>query len=194
MTTPARLVRKDNPTIAVIGALEWIPGVALVVGARVDGAQRLELEFGGETRVDWDGQQPVLRAGQRILIDERGAQLSETEVALFDDGGLVTADWRPAASISQAIEPMLVISTAHVHPATMLALQGDVAGVAPHRVIRHEYGVMLYVGEPAPCSVDLMAPLDLARVQGCAWLNLDSGAAELNGLATYDWAEAGHAG
>lgn len=66
-------------------------------------------------------------------------------------------------------------------------------GVAPHRLIVHEFGVILYVGEPAPCSADLVAPLALARAYGCVWLNLDGGAAELAGLATYDWAGASHA-
>lgn len=193
MTTPAPLVRKDNPKIVVVGTLECVPGVALVSGASLDEAQRLKLEYGGETCVDWDGQRPVLREGQRIFVDERGAQISEVDVALLDDGRLVPAQWRPAPSAAHAIEPMLVISTAHVRPATMLALQIGAGGVAPHRVIVHEYGVVLYVGEPAPCSVDLAAPLALARAHGCVWLNLDSGAAELDGLATYGWAEAGHA-
>lgn len=193
MTTPVPLVRKDNPKIAVVGTLECVPGVALVSGAILDEAQRLELEYGGETRVDWDGQRPVLREGQRIFVDERGAQISEADVALLDDGRLVQAQWRPAPSAAHAIEPMLVLSTAHVRPATMLALQVGAGGVAPYRVIVHEFGVILYVGETAPCSADLGAPLALARAHGCVWLNLDGGAAELDRLATYDWPEAGHA-
>lgn len=99
MTTPAPLVRRDNPTIAVVGTLECVHGAALVSGASLGEARRLELE----------------------------------------------------------------------------------------------YGVVLYVGEPAPCSADRGAPLAIARAHGCVWLNLDSGAAELDGLATYDWVEAGHA-
>lgn len=193
MTTPAPLVRRDNPTIAVVGTLECVHGVALVSGASLGEAQRLELEYGGDTRVDWDGRRPVLREGQRVFVDQHGEQISEANVALMEDGRLVQAQWRPAPSAAHAIEAMLVISTAHVRPVTMLALQVGAGGVAPHRVIVHKYGVILYVGEPAPCSADLVSPLALARAHGCVWLNLDGGAAELDGLATYDWAEGGHA-
>jgi len=193
MTTPSALVRKDDLTIAVVGTLECVHGVALVSGASLDESQRLELEYGGGARMDWDGQRPVLRAGQRIFVDQHGEEIAEADVALLDDGRLVQAQWRPAPSAAHAIEPMLVLSTAHVRPATMLALQVGAGGVAPRRVIVHEFGVILYVGEPAPCSADLGAPLALARAHGCVWLNLDGGAAELDGLATYDWAEAGHA-
>lgn len=44
MTTPAPLVRRDDPTIAVVGTLECLHGVALVSGASLDEAQRLELD------------------------------------------------------------------------------------------------------------------------------------------------------
>lgn len=193
MTTPAPLVRRDDPTIAVVGTLECLHGVALVSGATLGEAQRLELEYPGGTRVDWDGQRPVLRDGQRVFVDEHGEEIAEANVAVLDHGRLLQAPWRPSPSAAHAIEPMLVLSIAHVRPATMLALQVGAGGVAPHRVIVHEYGVVLYVGEPAPCSADLSAPLAVARAHGCVWLNLDGGATELAGLATYDWAEAGHA-
>ncbi|WP_293679259.1 hypothetical protein [uncultured Phenylobacterium sp.] len=194
MSTLACLVRKDNPDIAVVGTFDSIPGVALVMGATLGDGDRLELAFANETRVLWDGQHTLLKRGQRIFIDENGEQLPETEVALLDQGRLVCPGPGPsAAAVAPAIEPMLVISTAHVRPVTLQVLRGDVVGVAPHRVIPHEYGAILYVGEPAPCSPDLEAPLALARSQGCAWLNLDSDAAELDGLAVYDWAGAAHA-
>jgi hypothetical protein len=56
-------------------------------------------------------------------------------------------------------------------------------------VIPHEYGAILYVGEPAPCAGDLAPLLDFARVHGCVWVNLDRDAAYIDGLPTYDWCE-----
>ncbi len=58
-----------------------------------------------------------------------------------------------ASPAHEAIEPMLVISTAHVRPATMEGLAaGERGGPAPHRVIPHAYGAIVYVGEPPGCA------------------------------------------
>ncbi len=79
--TAQRLVRKDNPDIAIVGTLERITGVARVGSAtRVGG--RLELHYEGGTDVDWDGQVTVYDAAGRVFVDENGELVSESTVML----------------------------------------------------------------------------------------------------------------
>lgn len=184
----AVLVRKDDPEIAITGTLEQVPALAVVLSAGLDEDGRIDVEYAGRSEMDWDGQATVCRGGERIFIDETGEQVAETDVALRRDGTIVNPCWRPPAPpIGPSIEPMMVLSTAHVSPATLEGLQSEAGEGAPHRVIPHAYGAILYVGEDAPCAADLAAPLAYARRHGCIWLNFDRDAAELEGLAVHDW-------
>jgi hypothetical protein len=82
-----KLVRKDNPNIAIVGTLEIIQGVALIDTAEyssgVDGAP-LVIEYFGQTDIDWDGQKTVIENEERIFVDESGEQLPESQVMLID--------------------------------------------------------------------------------------------------------------
>lgn len=119
--------------------------------------------------VDWDGQTTVNRAGCRLFLDADGEEVAETGVVLQQNGELIEPRWRPAAArLQAAIEPMLTLSTAHISAAALATLQvGAPRGVAPHRVIVHDYGVILYVGEPAACAPDVAEVLKLARSHHC---------------------------
>lgn len=192
MGTPSRLVRRDRPDVAVVATLDRIPAVAFIDDARLDAAGRISLEYAGGSKVDWDGQTTACCGAERIFLDEAGAEVLESAVVLKRGGRVVSPRWRPAVSpVAGSIEPMMVISTAHITPATLAALRSESGEGAPHRVIPHAYGVILYVGEAAPCAEDLAAPLALARRNGCVWLNLDCDAAELEGLAVHDWGAEG---
>lgn len=184
----SKLVRKNDPAVEIIGTLEQVPGTAMVVGAEIDAEGRLQLDYDG-TRMHWNGQVTQTDAGERIFIDENDDEVLESDVVLMVDDQLVEASWRsPILGARDAIEPMLVLSTAHVRPSTMEALsRGE--PVAPHRVIAHDYGALLYVGEDAPCASDLAEVLAFARKCRCVWINLDRDAPPISGLATYAWEE-----
>jgi hypothetical protein len=195
MESLADLVRKDDPNIAITGTLDQVPAVAVARGAGLDADGRIEVEFDGGSDVDWDGQTTVSRGGERIFIDENGEEVPETEIVLWRDGTIVCPPWRPPApSGGPSIEPMMVVSTAHVSPATLDALQSDAGEGAPHRVIPHAYGAILYVGEEAPCAADLAPALAFARRLGCVWLNLDSDGPEVADLPLHDWEAEGKGG
>ena len=188
MESLAILVRRDNPNIAISGTLDQVPAVAVVDGASLDADGRIDVDFAGGSNVDWDGQATVTRAGERIFIDENGEEVPETDIVLRRDGTVICLPWRPPAPpLEPSIEPMMVISTAHVSPATLEGLQSDAGEGAPHRVIPHAYGALLYVGEEAPCAADLTAPLDFARRSGCVWLNLDCDGPEVPELPGHNW-------
>jgi hypothetical protein len=195
MENLADLVRKDDPKIAITGTLDQVPAVAVVEGAGLDADGRIEVEFAGGSNVDWDSQTTVCRGGERIFIDENGEEVPETEVVLRSDGAVVHPPWRPPApSAGPSIEPMMVISTAHAGPATLDALQSEAGEGAPHRVIPHAYGAILYVGEEAPCAADLAPALALARRLGCVWLNLDCDGPEVAELPLHNWGAEGWGG
>jgi hypothetical protein len=188
MENLADLVRKDDPKISITGTLDQIPAVALVEGASLDADGRIDVEFAGGSHVDWDGQTTVCLGGERIFIDENGEEVAETEVVLRRGGIIIHPAWRPPAPpLGPSIEPMMVLSTVHVSPATLEGLQSEAGEGAPHRVIPHAYGVILYVGEEAPCAADLAPALALARRLGCVWLNLDCDGSEVAELPVHDW-------
>lgn len=62
-----RLVRKDNPDIAIVGTLERLTGVARV-GSAARVGDRLELHYAGGTDVDWDNQVTVYNAAGRVFV------------------------------------------------------------------------------------------------------------------------------
>jgi len=76
-----RIVRKDNPDIAIVGTLERLTGVARVGSATWVGG-RLELHYEGGTDVDWDGQVTVYDAAGRVFVDENGERVSADNVTL----------------------------------------------------------------------------------------------------------------
>ena len=187
MSTTGRLVRRDRPGVAIVATIDRIPAAAFIRAASLDAAGRLALEFEGGSMVDWNGQTTVTRAGCRLFLDAEGEEVAETGVLLQQDGEPIEPRWRPvAARVQAAIEPMFTLSTAHLEQATLAALCGGASrGVAPHRAIVHDYGVILYVGDPAPCAPDVADVLKLARAHDCVWVNFDVDAAELVDLPTY---------
>lgn len=76
-----RLVRKDNPDIAIVGTLERLTGVARV-GSAARVGDRLDLHYAGGTDVDWDNQVTVYDAAGRVFVDENGDRVSADNVLL----------------------------------------------------------------------------------------------------------------
>jgi hypothetical protein len=181
-----RLVRKDIPDIEIVATLEQIPGQAHISGASLGADGRIEVEFAGGTSVDWDGQRTCEDAHGRRFVDETGAVVGEDRVALQAGAKVIVPSWSPTRDpVRDAMEPMLVASTSHLTASTLAGLASSPEATAPHRVIAHDYGFLLYVGQPAECVADLAASLALARAYGAVWLNFDRDAAELPGLPTY---------
>lgn len=82
MTEPARLY---SPTgVLVVSTLERVYGEALVMGATgVDPETGLfDLEYAGETLIDWDSQESVLEGLERVFIDDDGEYWSESQLEL----------------------------------------------------------------------------------------------------------------
>ena len=76
-----RLVRKDDPSIDIVGVRDVIPAVALIIGAKsLD-----DLDYAGESEVDWDNQRHELRSGQRVFIDKHQAEVLEENVMFVPD-------------------------------------------------------------------------------------------------------------
>jgi hypothetical protein len=84
--SPARpcgqLVRRDDPAIEISGTIERVTGCALVDQASLDARGRLELVYGGETKMYWEEQRPVRERDQLVFIDEKGLELLESEVLI----------------------------------------------------------------------------------------------------------------
>lgn len=81
------LVTKDGEKIT--DTLELVQGTCQIDGVEraVDGS--LDINWCGETRLDWDGQKTVERNGQRVFLDESGNEHLENELHLVeaDDSG-----------------------------------------------------------------------------------------------------------
>lgn len=91
----------------------------------------------------------------------------------------------PTNSLS-AIEPMLVLSTAHLTPETCNVFLPTYGGPV---WAKGEYGWFVYV----PADVDADHPADLsaclafARRINASWVMFDRDQAPLGGLQTFDW-------
>lgn len=81
----------------------------------------------------------------------------------------------------EAMEPMAVISTAHLLPDTMTWIEQGGYGSACHP---NEYGAFLYVGQDdgEDTPPDLAAVLAAARAEGVVWVKFDADASTLDGL------------
>ncbi len=88
-----QLVRRDDPDIEILGALERVPGCALVAEASPNGRGGVNLVYGDETRMYWEEQRPVREAGeggQLVFIDVNGLEVLESEVLIrLPDGTTV---------------------------------------------------------------------------------------------------------
>ena len=79
-----KLVRKDDHDVAIVATLEQLVGTCDISEAEmVDG--KLDITYGGYTDVDWDSQETFTDNGQRVFIDENGAQVLESEIELIED-------------------------------------------------------------------------------------------------------------
>lgn len=72
-----RLVRKDDPTIAIIGIADLIPAIAYISDATTS---LTELEYEGESHINWDNQHHQQRNGLRIFIDANDQEVLEDQV------------------------------------------------------------------------------------------------------------------
>jgi hypothetical protein len=86
-------MRAYSPTGSlIVGTLERIPGVADIHTdsfARTDQGV-VTFEFGGETDVDWDGQETICRPGKDgksyvVYVDAVGDEWTEDQITLKDE-------------------------------------------------------------------------------------------------------------
>ena len=83
-----QLVRRDAPSVAVVGTADVLPAVARVVGAcLVSGC--LRWTYSGDTDVEWNSQSARRQGSWRLFVDENGQLVSEADVVLqLEDGTL----------------------------------------------------------------------------------------------------------
>ncbi len=85
-----------------------------------------------------------------------------------------------------AIEAMLVLSTAHISPATCNAFLPSYRGpIWP----KGDYGWFVYVPDDVDDAMpdDLKACLALARETGACWVMFDRDQAEMTALPIHEW-------
>jgi hypothetical protein len=68
MSSP-KTYRSPNGT-RILGILETVPGIALISSINHDGTPN----YGGGTDLIWDEQQPDLKSGNMIYVDEDGEE------------------------------------------------------------------------------------------------------------------------
>lgn len=95
-------------------------------------------------------------------------------------------DNQDARPIDPAIEPMLVLSTAHITQETCNTFLPTYSGPAWEK---GEYGWFIYVPEDLDetLPVDLAACMALARTKSAFWIMLDRDEPEVDGLPVFDW-------
>ena len=70
----------------VVGTLETLQGVANINGVTVDADGKLEVEYAGETTIDWNSQTSVRNnRNKRIFVDEDGGTWSEVKLVLKEE-------------------------------------------------------------------------------------------------------------
>ncbi|WP_242120214.1 hypothetical protein [Sphingomonas lacusdianchii] len=95
-------------------------------------------------------------------------------------------DNQDARPIDPTIEPMLVLSTAHITQETCNTFLPTYPGPAWEK---GEYGWFIYVPEDVDetLPVDLAACMALARAKSAFWIMLDRDEAQIDGLPVFDW-------
>ncbi len=85
------LVRRDQPDIEIVATLDMIPAHARLDGAELQPDGRLEVNYVGQSDVQWDDQATVrTHSGARQFIDARGGIVPETDIALrLPDGEIL---------------------------------------------------------------------------------------------------------
>lgn len=81
---------------------------------------------------------------------------------------------------------MLQISTGHVAEATAKGLDKRQINIL---TIKHEHGWFVWVDDQPDDSVpaDLVACLNVARQNGCSWINFDCDSEKVPDLQLFDW-------
>lgn len=83
-------------------------------------------------------------------------------------------------------EPLIVISTAHLHPDTRKRLADGTLSVLAHA---NDHGGFVYVGtssENEPTEPELATLFKAARTAGIVWLKVDGDGPVVDGLPTFD--------
>lgn len=78
------------------------------------------------------------------------------------------------------VEPMLVMSTAHLSP-----LDREYLNSGKGIVLANSYGWIVYAKQEI--LPGLMPLLDFARKQGCLWIKFDADGPQFDEFPTFDW-------
>lgn len=95
-------------------------------------------------------------------------------------------DIMSAEHLRQLAEPLVSLSSTHLHPATRALLRRNALSVNAYPT---EFGGLVYVGAPRqriPAERDLDVITELAELAGVIWLLFDAEAPIVPGLPTFD--------
>lgn len=72
--------------VQILGTLYHIPATTIIdhetVSRKKDGT--FAFEFAGGSKIDWDGQETVVRNGFRVFVDEEGNTWTEDQLRLIE--------------------------------------------------------------------------------------------------------------
>lgn len=71
----------------IVAAKDWIPGNASITGATRNTDGTLEIVWGGETRLCWEGQYTEIGRGGRVFLDEAGNEWRERQLTVAETKG-----------------------------------------------------------------------------------------------------------
>jgi hypothetical protein len=69
----------------IVGTKDLVQGIALVLEVIRDEDGGVDVEYVGETEMDWDSQVTVERDGKRVFIDENDEEWTEDQLVPVDD-------------------------------------------------------------------------------------------------------------
>lgn len=81
---PMKLVRKDDHSIEVVATLEVLYGTAEISEAKYDADGKLQIEWTGGTKVNWDSQETFKDSFGRVFLDENDCEVSERDIELIE--------------------------------------------------------------------------------------------------------------
>lgn len=74
----------DSHGEPLIGTLEMIRGIAGVITITAQHGDRIQPDWDGETKIDWDSSKTQTRRGQRIWVDAGSEEIPENRILFIE--------------------------------------------------------------------------------------------------------------
>ena len=133
-------------------------------------------------------------AGQEsVLIDWAYVPAQRQSPGTWPRAVTLSADWlkthvgtRDASLLfphREHVEPMLILSSAHLNTEMRRKLQSLAPGI-----IEYDWGWIVHTGPEFESELEVLSPLlAFAREQGCLWIKFDRDGPIIDSLPAFDW-------